>query len=130
MKWILKHQNWTRIALRNEQSVIEPQKHVKHDNFENFTKSLILESRHSFSFNFTIFEKYNSNCLMLQPSKLYILEHVPYFCPGKNVFFLTLHTLRQSLDWPLISILTSQPMHETHSSPQKKFTISQLTRKL
>ena len=33
-------QNWLRIGSRNEQSVIESQKHVHHANFENFTKSL------------------------------------------------------------------------------------------
>ena len=26
--------------VRNEENVIEPHKHVKHDNFENFSKSL------------------------------------------------------------------------------------------
>ena len=35
-------QNRLRIDFRNEVNVIEPQKHVHHDNFENFTKSLIL----------------------------------------------------------------------------------------
>ena len=34
------HKNWTSIKVRNEENVIEPHKHVKHDNFENFTKSL------------------------------------------------------------------------------------------
>ena len=34
------HHNCLRISFRNEQRVIEQQKHVKHDNFENFTKSL------------------------------------------------------------------------------------------
>ena len=34
------HQNQTSIKVRNEENVIEPHKHVKHDNFENFTKSL------------------------------------------------------------------------------------------
>ena len=33
-------QNPTRIAFRNEQRLTEPHKHVKHDNFENFTKWL------------------------------------------------------------------------------------------
>ena len=49
---------------------------------------------------------------MLQSYNLYILRNVPRFHPSKNVFNLTLHTLRQSLDWPLISILTSHPMHK------------------
>ena len=34
------HQNQTSIKVRNEGNMIEPHKHVKHDNFENFTKSL------------------------------------------------------------------------------------------
>ena len=34
------HQNQTSINVRNEGNVIEPHKHVKHDNFENFSKSL------------------------------------------------------------------------------------------
>ena len=32
------HQNWTSFKVRNEENVIEPHKHVKHDNFENFTQ--------------------------------------------------------------------------------------------
>ena len=32
--------NWLRIDFRNEENAIESQKHVHHDNFENFTKSL------------------------------------------------------------------------------------------
>ena len=73
----------------------------------NHSKSLILGSQHSSSSNFTIFEKINSNRLKLPPHNLYILGNVPCFCPGKKIFILTLHTLRQSLDWPLISVLTS-----------------------
>ena len=38
----------------------------------------------------------------------------------KMFFILTLHTVRQSLDWPLISILTSQPIHKMCTSPAKK----------
>ena len=47
------------------------------------------------------------------------LEICPISAP---VFFfiLTLHTLRQLLDWPCISILTSEPMHGTRSGPSKK----------
>ena len=60
-----------------------------------------------------------SNPLMLQPRNPKILKNVPRFCPGKNFFILTLHTHRQSFDWPLISILTSQPIHEACSSPWK-----------
>ena len=60
-----------------------------------------------------------SNCLTLRPRNPKIHGNVARFCPGKNFFILTLHTYRQSLDWPLISILTSQPIHETCSSPWK-----------
>ena len=48
-------------------------------------------------------------------------------------FILTLHTLRQWLDWPLIWVSTSQPEHEVHSGPSKKisqnFTSCQFMRK-
>ena len=44
----------------------------------------------------------------------------PVSTPVEFFFILTLHTLRQSLDWPLTSVLTSQPKHETCSSPSKK----------
>ena len=60
-----------------------------------------------------------SNHLTLRPRNLKILGNVPSFCPGKNFFILTLHTHRKSLDWPLISILTSQPIHEACSGPWK-----------
>ena len=60
-----------------------------------------------------------SNCLTLQPQNPKILGNVPCFCPSKKFFILTLHTHRQSLDWPLISILTSQPIHKVCSSPWK-----------
>ena len=60
-----------------------------------------------------------SNCSTLQPRNPKILKNVPCFCPGKNFFILTLHTHRQSLDWPLISILTSQPIHKACSGPWK-----------
>ena len=60
-----------------------------------------------------------SNCLTLWPRNLKIHWNVPRFCPSKNFFILTLHTHRQSLDWPLISILTSQPIHEACSGPWK-----------
>ena len=46
-------------------------------------------------------------------------EMCPVSAPVKNFSILTLHTHRQSLDWPLISILTSQPIHEACSSPWK-----------
>ena len=60
-----------------------------------------------------------SNRLTLRPQNPKIHRNVPHFCPGKNFFILTCHTHRQSLDWPLISILTSQPIHEACSGPWK-----------
>ena len=43
-------------------------------------------------------------------------------CFGPCLFFiLTLHTLRQWLDWPLISVSTLQPNHEACSGPLEKF---------
>ena len=57
-----------------------------------------------------------SNPSTLQPRNPKILGNVPRFRPGKNFSILTSHTHRQSLDWPLISILTSQPIHEVCSS--------------
>ena len=56
---------------------------------------------------------------MLWPWNPKILRNVPHFRPSKNFFILTLHTHKQSLDWPLISILTSQPIHEACSGPWK-----------
>ena len=85
----------------------------------NHSKSLILGSRDSFLSNFIIFERINSNHLTLRPRNPKILRNVPRFCPGKNFFILTLHTHRKSLDWPLISILTSQPIHKVCSGPWK-----------
>ena len=63
--------------------------------------------------------KKDSNRLMLQPQNPKILRNVPRFHPGKSFFILTLHTHRQSLDRPLISIMTSQPIHKTCSGPSK-----------
>ena len=60
-----------------------------------------------------------SNPSMLQPRNPKIHGNVPRFCPSKNFSILTWHTHRQSLDWPLISILTSRPIHEACSSPWK-----------
>ena len=60
-----------------------------------------------------------SNRLMLQPQNPKILGNVPCFLPVKIFFILTLHTHRQSLDWPFISILTSQPIHKACSGPWK-----------
>ena len=39
-----------------------------------------------------------SNRPTLQLRNPYILRNMPRFCPIKNFFILTLHTLRQSLD--------------------------------
>ena len=58
-----------------------------------------------------------SNCLMLRPWNPEIHGNVPHFHPNKHFFILTLHTHRQFLDWPLISILTSQPIHKMCSGP-------------
>ena len=85
----------------------------------NHSKSLILGSRDSFLSNFNIFKKIYSNRSMLRPRNPKILGNVPCFRLGKNFFILTLHTNRQSLDWPLISILTSQPIHDACSGPWK-----------
>ena len=85
----------------------------------NHSKSLILGSGDSFFIYFNIFEKIYSNHLTLQPRNPKILENVPHFCPSKIFFILTLHTHRQSLDWPFISILTSQPIHEACRCPWK-----------
>ena len=85
----------------------------------NHSKSLILGSRDSFLSNFNIFKKIYSNCSTLQPWNPKIHRNVPRFRLGKKFFILTLHTHRQSLDWPLISILTSQPIHEACSGPWK-----------
>ena len=60
-----------------------------------------------------------SNRSTIRPQNPKIHGNVPRFCPGKSFFILTLHTHRQSFDWPLISILTSQPIHEVCSSPWK-----------
>ena len=60
-----------------------------------------------------------SNRSTLQPWNPKIIKNVPRFRPSKNFFILTLHTHRQSLDWPLISILTSQPINEACSGPWK-----------
>ena len=57
---------------------------------------------------------------MLQPCNPYILGDVPHFRPGKKIFILTLHTLKQLLDWPLISILTSHPYTRCAAAPQNK----------
>ena len=57
---------------------------------------------------------------MLGPRNPYMHGNVSHFCPGRIFFFLTLHTLRQSLDWPLTWALTSQPKHEMCSGPSKK----------
>ena len=58
-------------------------------------------------------------------------EMCPISTPANFFFILTLHALRQLLHWPLISIMTSQPMHKTCSSPSKKNVhLSHFKRKL
>ena len=80
--------------------MIEPHKYVKHDNFENFTKSLkiTLGSRDSFSSNFTIFEKNNLNHTTLGATNQKSHEEVPHYGPSNDFLILILHTLRASLD--------------------------------
>ena len=72
----------------------------------------------------------NSNRLTLRPCKPKIHQNVPCFRPGKKFFILTLCTLRQWLEWPLVSVLTSQPMHKTCSGPSKKNFCRRFTTKL
>ena len=60
-----------------------------------------------------------SNHSMLWPWNPKIFRNVSCFHPSKKIFILTLHTHRQSLDWPLLSILTSQPIHKACSGPWK-----------
>ena len=79
----------------------------------NHSKSLILGSRDSFS------SKNNSNRLTLQAISWKFTEMCPVSAWVKIFFILTLHTYRQSLGWPLTTILTSQPIHEMCSSPTK-----------
>ena len=92
---------------------------LKLETSPNHSKSLISGSRDSFLSNFNTFEKINSNHLTLLPRNPKMLGNVPHFCPSKFFFILTLHTHRQSLDWPLISILTSRLIHEACSGPWK-----------
>ena len=97
----------------------------------NHSKSLNLGSGDSFCSNFTIFEKNNSNCSTLGATNPKSHKDVPHFALIKNFLILTLHTLRASLDRPLISFLTSWPNHETCSGPSKtKFKFSPFERKL
>ena len=60
-----------------------------------------------------------SNSSTLRPQNPKILGNVPHFRLSKIFFILTLHTHRQSLDWPLISILTFQPIYKVCSSQWK-----------
>ena len=67
-----------------------------------------------------VLQRKNSNRLMLGPCNPYMHGNVPRFRPGRIFFILTLHTLRQSLDWPLTWALTSHTKHETCNSSSKK----------
>ena len=69
-----------------------------------------------------------SNRSTLRPQNPKIHRNVPCFCPSKNFFILTLHTHRQSLDCPLISMLTSQPIHEHAAAHERQVICSQFTR--
>ena len=73
--------------------------------------------------------KKNSNCLTLCTVSHTFSEMCP-ISVSDFFFIFTLHDLRQTLDWPLISILTYQPITETYSSPLKKIMSSQFKRKL
>ena len=72
-------------------------KTCKHAKVENFTKSLILGSRDSFSSNFNIFEKNNSNCLMLQAVTCKFWEMCPVSAPIK--FFSFWHYIPLENHW-------------------------------
>ena len=97
----------------------------------NHSKSLNLGSGDSFSSNFTIFKKNSSNCSTLGAANAKSHKDMPHFTPIKDFLILTLHTLRASLDWPLISFLTSWPNHEMCSGPSKtNFKFSPFVRKL
>ena len=70
-------------------AVIEPWKHVNHANFKNFIKSFKIthfRSINSFSSNFTIFQKNNSNWLIPQKfcKKMawQVLVNISYFHIG------------------------------------------------
>ena len=67
-----------------------------------------------------VLQRKNSNQLTLGPCNPYMHKNVPHFHPCRIFFILTLHNLRQSLDWPLIWASTSQPKHEMCSGPSKK----------
>ena len=90
--------------------------HVPHLDLVDIGQNVCTTARSMVSWNPALKDL---NCLLLGPQNPKILGNVPHFCPVKIFFILTLHTHRQSLDWPLISILTSQPIHEMCSSPWK-----------
>ena len=68
-----------------------------------------------------------------RPTEKQIQKGMGRFRPHHFFFILTLRTLRQWSDWPLMSISTSQPDHEALSGQSKKisrnFTSRQFTRK-
>ena len=88
----------------------------------NHSKSLNLGSGDSFCSNFTIFEKNNSNHSTLGTVNRKSHEDVPHFGTSNDFLIFTLHTLKASLDWPLISFLTFQSNHEMCNGPSKKFS--------
>ena len=96
----------------------------------NHSKSLILGSSSWYSSNFSIFEKNNSNLLMLQAVNPQILWNVPHLHSSKDFLILILHTFGGPLDWPFTSVLTSQTMHDNCSGPPKKIHNSWLPWKL
>ena len=68
-----------------------------------------------------------------RPTEKQIQKGMGRFRPRHFFSILTLRTLRQWLDWPLIWVSTSQPEHEAYSGPLKKisrnFTPHQFKRK-
>ena len=64
--------------------------------------------------------KNNSNHTTLGATNRKSHDDVPRFGPAEDFVILTLHTLRASLDAPLISFLTSQPTTRRAAAHQKK----------
>ena len=95
----------------------------------NHSKSLILESRDSFSSNFNIFEKNDSNHLTLQAITCKFFEMCPISTLVK--FFSFLHYLPLDNYWfdHSYQFWPSNPCTRHAAALQKKFMISQFTEK-
>ena len=94
--------NELRIGFRNEQRVKEPDKHVHHNNFDKFTKSLKnthLWSGENFSSNSTIFRKvFEINPIQhynFCPKKVQTIHH--WYPLGKYFQFVAWYSLRLCL---------------------------------